>query len=68
MVQCPVHQLVQDVTDEDEDVPPLVRVAEDVQESGKQPFRKLGDVEEEGESADGVHHDDLGQHDADDAG
>jgi hypothetical protein len=28
----------------------------------------LGDVEEEGDATDGVHDEDLGKHDADDAG
>jgi len=58
----------QQFTNEDEDVPPLMRVSDDVQESGQESFRKLGDVEEEGDPADGVHDHDLGKHDADDPG
>ena len=58
----------QQLTNEDEDVPPLMRVADDVQKSGQESFRELGDVEEEGDAADGVHDHDLGKHDADDPG
>ena len=45
-----------------------MRVADDVQKSGQESFRELGDVEEEGDAADGVHDHDLGKHDADDPG
>ncbi len=54
------------LTNEDKDMPPLMRVANDVQKSGQKSFRKLGDIEEEGDPADGVHDHDLGEHDTND--
>ena len=48
-------------------MPPLMGVANNVQKPGQKPFRKFGDVEEEREAANGVHDDDLGQHQTHDA-
>ena len=56
------------VTDKNEDMPPLMGVANNVQKPGQEPFRKFGDVEEEREAANGVHDDDLGQHYSHDPG
>ena len=54
-------------TNEDENMPPLMRVSNDVQKSRKKSFRELCYVEEECKATDGVHDDDLGQHQTHDA-